>query len=1161
MGAQPVSSKSGHANFVHLRVRSIYSLLEGAVRPKELAKLAREMRMPAVAVTDTNNLFGTYEISDALAKSGIQPIVGVTLSVDMEAGASPQVHPQAPRAYPSVALLVKDDQGYVQLSKLLSSAYLEVGAGELPHASAEHLAVYAQGLILLTGGPNGPVNRLLAEGQPQAAELLLDRLSEMFGDRLYVELQRHGLPNEAAIEEKLIDLAYAKGLPLVATNDVHFGREDMYEAHDALLCISDGTFLDVEDRRRLTPEHRFKSAEEMATLFADLPEAIENTIEIARRCAFRPKKRNPILPQFIPESGLSPADELRAQAEAGLKRRLADHGLFGDEKTYWDRLQFELGVIIGMDFPGYFLIVSDFMKWTRANGIPVGVRGSGATSLVAWALDITNLDPIRFGLVFERFLNPERVSMPDFDIDFCQERRDEVVRYVQAKYGRDRVGQIIALGSLQARAAVRDVGRVMQLPFSLVDRLAKLIPNPPGKPVSLVDAVASEPRLKQAAEQEENVRRLFATVEKIEGFYRHASTHPAGVVIGDRRLDEIVPLYRDPRSEMPVTQFDYEDAEKAGLVKFDFLGLKTLTVIAKTEELLKARGIALDTQRIDFADPPTFEMLSRGECVGVFQLESQGMRDLIKKLRPDHINDLVALVALYRPGPMDSIPKYIACKHGREKPDYLHPSLEPILSETFGVMTYQEDVMRIARELAGYTMGEADLLRRAMGKKIPAEMSQQREAFLKGSAAKGILKDVAEQIFEQAAKFAGYGFNKGHAAAYAQVAYQTAYLKANYPVEFLAASMTLDTGNTDRLNIFRQEAARLSIEVRAPDINRSQAFFACDAGNSGEVERTGGGVIYYALAAVKNVGRQAMDHVVAIREAGGPFRSIADFSRRIDPKLINKRAFESLVRAGAFDALHKNRRQLVQSADIILGDAARNMRDRDAGQSNLFGAAETQRETLPLLATDDWPVHERLAEEFAAIGFYLSGHPLDAYAQSLRRLGVTRYADLIADARRSSVKATLAGTVIRRQERRGRSGDPFAFVGLSDPSGMFEVMVFSEALAASRPFLEAGRSILLKVVGDWIDDELKLRTILIEDLDAAAAQAGEGLKIRLSDPTPIPVIARELKMPGKGLITLIVPGAADHQEVEIALPKRVQVSQQLKSTLSSLSGVIEIETV
>jgi DNA polymerase-3 subunit alpha len=1158
MGSEPKKANTGHANFVHLRVKSPYSLLEGAVRPEELASLARDMRMPAVAVTDTNNLFGVYEIADTLAKAGVQPIVGVTLSVDLDAQAAPNHNHALPHSYPSLALLVKDDVGYVNLSKLLSSAYLEVEPGELPHALAEKLAAHSEGLILLTGGPNGPVNRLIADGQPQAADALLDRLADWFGDRLYVELQRHGRANEAAVEDRLIDLAYAKNLPLVATNDVHFGPADMYEAHDALLCIADGTFTHTEDRRRLTPEHRFKSAEEMTVLFADLPEAIANTIEIARRCAFRPKKRNPILPQFVPESGLSPADELRAQARAGLKHRLAEFGRFADEQTYVDRLEFELGVIIGMDFPGYFLIVSDFMKWTRANGIPVGVRGSGATSLVAWALDITNLDPIRFGLVFERFLNPERISMPDFDIDFCQERRDEVVRYVQQKYGRDRVGQIIALGSLQARAAVRDVGRVLQMPFSLVDRLAKMIPNPPGKHVTLGDAIVTEPRLRQAAEQEEQVRDLFAIVEKIEGFYRHASTHPAGVVIGDRPLDELVPLYRDPRSEMPVTQFDYEDAEKAGLVKFDFLGLKTLTVIAKTEELLAKRGLTVKTERAEFDDKPTFEMLGRGESVGVFQLESQGMRDLMKKVRPDHINDLIALVALYRPGPMDSIPKYIACKHGREKPDYLHPLLEPILKETFGVMTYQEDVMRIARELAGYSMGEADLLRRAMGKKIASEMAKQRETFLKGATARGVPAHIAEQIFEQAAKFAGYGFNKGHAAAYAQVAYQTAYLKANYPVEFLAASMTLDIGNTDRLNVFRQEAARLSIEVRAPDINRSQAYFACDAAAA---ERTDGGVIYYALAAVKNVGRQAMEHVVASREAGGPFRSIADFARRIDPRLVNKRAFESLVKAGAFDALHKNRRQLVHSADLVLSDAARNVRDRDMGQSSLFGTAESSRDSLPLVAVDDWPVHEKLAEEFAAIGFYLSGHPLDSYAKVLKRLGVTRYADLLADARRNAVKATLAGTVIHRQERRGRNGDPFAFVGLSDPTGMFEVMVFSEALSQARAVLETGRSVVMRVVGDWIDDELKLRAIGVEDLAAAAAGAGEGLKIRLSDPAPIPQIAAQLKQSGKGLVTLVVPGETQNQEVEIALAKRVQVTLELKSSLSSLAGVLDVETV
>ncbi|MGQ0742354.1 MAG: DNA polymerase III subunit alpha, partial [Alphaproteobacteria bacterium] len=994
----------GRAGFVHLRVRSIYSLLEGAVRPRELAQLCRELHMPAVAITDTNNLFGAYELADTLAGIGIQPITGVTLSVNPGGSDITAKNQHVRSEYPSIALLVKDEVGYINLSKLISSAYLDVDPGEAPHVSVAKLAELSDGLIALTGGPAGPVNRLIANGQTDAAAAVLDRLNEAFGDRLYVELQRHGSPNEAAVEGVLVELAYEKDLALVATNDVHFGPADMFGAHDTLLCIADGTYLSVEDRRRLTPEHRFKGADEMAALFADLPEAIENTLEIARRCAFRPKKRAPILPKFIPESGRVPEDELRAQAEAGLKARLARHGLHADEQTYADRLQYELNIIIHTGFAGYFLIVWDFMRWTREHGIPVGVRGSGATSLVAWALDITNLDPIRFGLVFERFLNPERVSMPDFDIDFCQERRDEVVRYVQEKYGHDRVGHIIALGSLQPRAAVRDVGRVMQLPLGLIDRIAKMIPNPPGRTVHLRDAVTAEPRLQLMAEQEPRGGDLFAIVEKIEGFYRHASTHPAGVVIADRPLSEIVPLYRDPRSEMPVTQFDYEDAEKAGLVKFDFLGLKTLTVIAKAEELLKQRGIEVDTQNLDFDDRATFEMLSRGDSVGVFQIEGQGMRDLLRKMKPDHINDLTALVALFRPGPMESIPKYIACKHGREAPDYLHPLLEPILRETFGVMTYQEDVMRIARELAGYSMGEADLLRRAMGKKIPAEMARHRERFIKGAVSKGVPTHLAEQIFEQAAKFAGYGFNKGHAAAYAQVAYQTAYLKANYPVEFLAASMTLDIGNTDRLNIFRQEAARLGIAVNAPDINRSQADFSCETNE-------GGGVIHYALAAVKNVGRQAMEHVVAVREEGGPFTSVADFARRIDPRLVNKRAFESLARAGAFDALNPNRRQLVESADIVLGHATRQSRDRDLGQASLFGA-EPVLTSLPLAASDDWAVHEKLGEEFTAIGFYLSRHPLDAYEKTLKRLGVTLYADLLGDARRSAVRAPLAGTVV-----------------------------------------------------------------------------------------------------------------------------------------------------
>ena len=1136
------------ASFVHLRVKSAYSLLEGAVRPKDLAMLAAESGMPAVAVTDSNNLFGVYEIADTVAKAGVQPIVGALLSVELTP--SPVTQQGSRKKPPNLPLLVQNDIGYRNLTKLLSAAYLEAEPGDWPHVKLAALAEHAEGLIALTGGPGGPINTLLLEGQTDAAGALLDRLAVVFEGRLYVELQRHGLAEERATEAALIDLAYAKQLPLVATNDVHFGASAMYEAHDALLCIADGSFVSQDDRRRLTREHRFKSPAEMAVQFSDLPEALDNTIEIARRCAYRPVKRKPILPVFVPESGRSPEDELKAQAEEGLARRMAANTLFAETQVYHERLAYELSIINRMGFPGYFLIVSDFMRWTKGQGIPVGVRGSGASSLVAWALDITNLDPLRFGLFFERFLNPERISMPDFDIDFCQERRDEVVRYVRNKYGADRVAHIIALGSLQARAAVRDAGRVLQMPLGLVDRIAKLIPNPPGKPMSLKDAIDSEPRLQAIAESEPIAQRLFEITSRIEGLYRHASTHPAGVVIGDRPLDEILPLYRDPRSEMPVTQFDYEDAEKAGLVKFDFLGLKTLTVIAKAEELLKNRGIALNTQTIDFNDPGTFEMLARGDSIGVFQLEGAGMRDLMRKMKPDHINDLVALVALYRPGPMDSIPKYIACKNGKEAVEYLHPLLEPILRESYGVMTYQDDVMRIARELAGYTLGEADLLRRAMGKKIPAEMIVHREKFLKGASERGIIQSVAEQIFEQAEKFAGYGFNKGHAAAYAQVAYQTAYLKANYPVEFLAASMTLDIGNTDRLNVFRQEAQRLGVKIAPPDINRSEAVFSCD-----DQAR----VVFYALAAVKGVGRQAMDHVVEIRTAGGPFKSISDFARRVDPKLVNKRAFENLVRAGAFDGLNKNRRQLVENSDRILGGAQAAARERESGQVSLFGGGDSPAEELRLTNIPDWPAHEKLGEEFGAMGFYLSGHPLDSYGSALKRLGVTTYASLVED-RRAGFKAKLAGTMIKKSERRGRNDQMYAFVSFSDSTGMFEIMLFPEVLAASRPLLEAGKSLVITASADWDGDELKLRAASITDLDRAAASAGEGMVVRLETAASLSAIAAQLTQPGKGLVSFVVPGG-EGEEVEIALSKRHAVTAVLRSNIAAIPGVLSVEAV
>ncbi|MBV9202642.1 MAG: DNA polymerase III subunit alpha, partial [Alphaproteobacteria bacterium] len=849
------------ADFVHLRVHTAYSLSAGAVRIKELAALCKAERMPAVAVTDSGNLFGALEFATTCSAAGVQPIIGCEIAVERGttegSGRLGRTFCEPDR----IALLAQSETGYRNLLRLVSRSYLDSEATGEPTISRGELGGAGEGLLCLAGGAKGPVGRLLAEGQAEAAQAVLGELAAAFPNRLYVELTRHGTADEARCEPGLIELAYRHGLPLVATNEVYFPDRDFYEAHDALLCIAQGTAVADTDRKRLTRSQYFRPAAEMREVFADLPEACDNTLVIAQRCAFIPQPRSPILPAFPSADGLDEETALRGAAIAGLAARLTALGLQHEEqaKPYRERLEYELGTIIRMGFSGYFLIVSDIIQWAKRQGIPVGPgRGSGAGSVVAWALTITDLDPLRFGLLFERFLNPERVSMPDFDIDFCQDRRDEVIRYVQQKYGRDRVAQIITFGKLQARAVLRDVGRVLAMPYGQVDRLCKLVPNNPAHPVTLEEAIAAEPALQQQRDTDESVGRLIAIALKLEGLYRHASTHAAGVVIGDRPLTELVPLYRDPRSDIPVTQFNMKWVELAGLVKFDFLGLKTLTVLARTGELLAARGVDLDLSNLPLDDPGAYELLARGDTVGIFQVEGAGVRDMLRKLRPDRFEDIIAANALYRPGPMENIPRYIAVKHGEEAPDYLHPALEPILKETYGVMTYQEQVMQIAQVLAGYSLAGADLLRRAMGKKIPAEMEAQRQLFLEGAAARGVERDRAELIFDQMAKFAGYGFNKPHAAAYALVTYQTAYLKANYPVEFLAALMTLDLGNTDKLNVYRQELARLAIRLLPPDINRSEVTFAVEQGDKPAIR--------YALAAVKGVGAQAMAEVVAERK-------------------------------------------------------------------------------------------------------------------------------------------------------------------------------------------------------------------------------------------------------------------------------------------------------
>src|SRR5882672_365202 len=781
-----------NAGFVHLHVHSAYSLLKGSIKIQKLADLAKADRQPALALTDTENMFGALEFSDKMAGYGIQPIVGCELAIDF-GDHHPNEHNALATAPARIVLLAARERGYRSLMRLNSRAFQETPIHQSPHIKLEWLEGYSEDVIALTGDPDGPISLALHGDHTALAKARCDRLANLFGDRLYVELQRHGVDRERRTESALIDLAYAKGLPLVATNEPYFASNDDYEAHDALLCIAGGRLIAETDRDQLTPDHRFKTRAEMAVLFADIPEALASTVEIAERCSFRPMTRKPILPRFTVGAGTNAADaateeaaELRRQAEEGLRNRLKVHGLAQGttEEDYSARLAFELDVISRMNYAGYFLIVADFIKHAKSEGIPVGPgRGSGAGSLVAYALTITDLDPIRFGLLFERFLNPERVSMPDFDIDFCQDGRDQVIRYVQQRYGRDQVAQIITFGTLQARGVLRDVGRVLQMPYGQVDKLTKLVPQNPAAPVTLAAAIASEPKLQAFRDEDAVVARAFDIAQRLEGLTRHASTHAAGIVIADRPLSELVPLYRDPTSDMPVTQFNMKWVEPAGLVKFDFLGLKTLTVLDVAVKLLKQRGIEIDLTAIPLDDKKTYDQLSRAEAVGIFQLESQGMRRALLDMKPDRFEDIIALVALYRPGPMANIPTYCARKHGDEEPEYLHPILEPILKETFGVIIYQEQVMQIAQVMAGYSLGQADLLRRAMGKKIRKEMQEQRAHFVKGATERDIDKSHADAIFDLLERFAEYGFNKSHAAAYALVAYQTAYLKANYPVE------------------------------------------------------------------------------------------------------------------------------------------------------------------------------------------------------------------------------------------------------------------------------------------------------------------------------------------------------------------------------------------
>ena len=1126
--------------FVHLHVHSAYSLAEGALKIKDLVKLCVRRGMPAVAVTDTNNLFGALEFASEAQKSGVQPIIGVQASLRMNADEDGRI----------IVLLCQTEQGYRNLCRIVSDSYLLGDPQAQFHISEDKLAAHAEGLICLTGGMKGPLGAALASGQTAKAESALQRLKEIFHDRLYIELQRHGIEGEAAVEDGLIKLAYAHDVPLVATNDCYFADADAYEAHDALLCIADGRYITEADRRRVTPEHYFKSIDEMVDLFSDIPEAVHNTVVIAQRCSFLLESIQPILPAFPTEKGRTEFEELTAQAKAGLKNRLKELAITDDKKIYDERLAFELEVIKKMGFPGYFLIVADFINWAKNQGIPVGPgRGSGAGSVVAWALKITDLDPIQLNLLFERFLNPERISMPDFDIDFCQERRDEVIRYVQNRYGYDRVAQIITFGKLQARAVVRDVGRVLQIPYGQVDRIAKMIPNNPAAPVTLGEALKADALLRAERDKDDTNRKLIDIALQLEGLYRHASTHAAGLVIGDRPLHELLPMYRDPRSDMPVTQFNMKYVEQAGLIKFDFLGLKTMTVIQKTLDLI---GQDIQLLKISLDDEKTYKLMASGNSTGVFQLESSGMRDVLRKVKPNRFDDIVALVSLYRPGPMDNIPRYVAVKEGREEPDYLHPKLQPMLEETYGIMIYQEQVMQAAQILAGYTLGGADLLRRAMGKKIKAEMDAQREAFVEGAAkTNAVPRRQAEEIFEQIDKFAGYGFNKSHAAAYALIAYWTAWLKAHYPLQFMAASMTLDLGNTDKLAVFKQDLDRMGVKLLPPDINKSAPYFIVE-----------GDAIRYALAALKGVGAGAMEGIVRERTQNGPYKSLEDFIARLDPKLMNKRQFEQLAAAGGFESLNPNRAQVAAAAESLLRHAQAQAEEKSSGQVSLVGAQDSAAglgmPELPKIK--DWDPLERLAKEFGAVGFYLSAHPLDSRARQFENLRVSSLAQVEAALQNTPLgRFQMAGVLLRKQEKISAKGNRFAFLQLSDPSGIYEVTLFSEGLQAARDFLEVGQTLLLSVDAEQREDQIRITGQRVEPLDKALEGKIREIQIHLDHAGAAPKIKQFMDIEGRGPAQISLYLTIDQERIaRIEIPGRWSLSAQARNKIRAEEGVREI---
>ncbi len=1053
--------------FTHLKIHTQYSICEGALQILDLAKYCKTNKIKAVGLCDTNNLCGALEFSESIAKSKTQPIIGSQISIQYKGQNG------------KIPIFAKNLEGYKNLIKLSSKSFLEIKDGEEPHCKIEDLETNNQGLVLLTGSFDGLIGKLFVKNLTDEIFVLFKKLNNIFKENFYLEIQRHGDEGEKLFEKFLLNFSEKLALPIIATHEVFYLDKDMHEAHDAYLCVGEKTYVNAKNRRKYNNSHYLKSSEEMYELFKDLPDAIENNVNFPLRISYRPKNSLPILPNIQTDKVKNVDELLIKDSSEGLKDKLNSYVLHNFKekekesliKKYNERLSHEINIISKMKYASYFLIVADYIKWAKKNDIPVGPgRGSGAGSLVAWALSITDIDPIKFDLIFERFLNPDRISMPDFDIDFCEEKRDKVFEYLKKKYGKG-VAHIITFGKLKARMAFRDIGRVLGLPYGYVDMLCKMIPFDPSRPLSLETAIAQEPRIRKEEDKDPRVKKLVEISKKLEGLNRNMATHAAGVVIPEENLAEFVPLYKDPSSNslLPSTQFDMYASENAGLVKFDLLGLKTLTVINKTISLLKEKKIKLDINKIKLDDPKIFELLSSGFTVGLFQLESAGMRDALVNMKPNKFEDIIALVALYRPGPMSNISIYNQCKHGEKKPDYLHPKLKKILEPTYGVIIYQEQVMQIAQELSGFSAGEADILRRAMGKKKRIELEKQKERFVQGAVKKGITKETAIFIFTKIEPFAEYGFNKSHAAAYAMIAYQTAYLKAYYPNEFIAASMSNELSNTDKLSEFFEELKRLRIKVRRPCINECYPDF---------IPR--GNTLFYALGAIKNVGFKAISEVIEEREKNGKFKSISDFINRVNPKSINKLQLEGLVKAGAFDSIFDNRKALYDNIPNIIQNSKSIYENKVQNQSSLF-FDDNQKVSYLMKEKNsaNWISNEILSKEFESVGFYLSNHPLENFKDALDQYKAKLFKDFEDGNENESF---VAGTIMSIKEKKTMKGTPYAIIKFSDQSKVFELFLFSEILEKNRKKLVEGKSFLLTIIKDKENNENRFRRINVRKI-------------------------------------------------------------------------------